>query len=269
MTRMYPTLLCALVFAVCVNEAAHGALIALYRFEDASGTVSSTIADSSSNGHDGTVNGANIAFASSVSGFGNAGDFRSTTGWVKAALTGVGATVGDFTFAAWIKPEDLDGTDEYIVARNANTFNQLSMIWEFDTDAVELFKTPSGAPDTRPGSDIILSNTDWHHIVYTRSGTDYDFYLDGAKTDIGTLSGNLTNIAETLTIDAGREGLNPFGGLLDDVAYFDQGLTAAQVAAIMAGDFSEFGVANAIPTPAAGVSGLALIGLLASRRWRG
>ena len=123
-----------------------------------------------------------------MAGYGNAGGFGS--GRVQANLTGAGTTADDFAIAFWMQSNSTSQSNTYITARNRPGDPQLSAIYEYTDDQVELFRAGSG-PDPRPGSQINVADTGWHHIVYTRTGTDYDRYLDGVKTDIGTLSGSI------------------------------------------------------------------------------
>jgi hypothetical protein len=219
-------------------------LYALYRFEDASGAIGATIADSTSNGYDGEVLNAPIGFGSSPLP-GQSGDFSGTNGIVSADLPGIGSTLGDFAIALWMKSADTNQNQIYLTDRHpVGGGNQLAVIYEYADDQIELFAGGLGGPNPRPGSQIAMSDTDWHHIVYSRTGTEYAYYLDGARTDIGTLTGDITGLVERLNIGAARssDSVNAFNGQLDDVAWFDNGLTQAQVGNIITGDFSEFGV---------------------------
>ena len=250
------TLSAACVACALLTGTASGGLIGLYQFEDASGADTSTISDSSGSGNDGTVFGGGIGLVANSmgGGFGNAGEFNNgTTGRVEAALNAaVGTDVDDFAIAFWFQAANNSGTNMYVTARNLAGFGQLSAIYEFDNDAVELFQAGAGTADPRPGSDIIVNDTNWHHIVYTRTGTDYDLYLDGAKTDIGALSGTLTNVAPNIVIGSASGGAAPFAGQLDDVAWFNEGLSQSQVTTIMGGDFSGFEAV--VPEPHSGLT---------------
>ena len=229
----------AMLFAAAGADAG---LLGLYQFEDVSGTVGSTIADTSNNGNHGTVAGAAITLAPGPAGHGNAGGFGA--GRVQANLTGAGTSAGDFAVAFWMQSNSASQSNTYITARENGT-PQLSVIYEYANDQVELFRAGSG-PDPRPGSQINVADTGWRHIVYTRTGTDYDRYVDGVKTDIGTLSGAIAT-TESLAIGSTFHGLGDFNGQLDDVAWFNNGLTQAQVTTVMGGDFSEFAAAPPPP----------------------
>ena len=237
-------LLPVLAAMLTLASPASAELLALYRFEDGSASLGATIADSSTSGHNGTVAVSAIEFVPGRSGFGNAARFTTTNGLVTAALP-VGGTVGDFAIAFWMKPESLSGSVAYVTARNGGG-SQLAAIWEYLNNHVELFFTGGSGPNPRPGSGIAFADTEWRHVVYTRTGTEYAYYLDGVKTTIGTLAGDFTNVAQNLLIGAAEaSGAGRFAGQLDDVAWFSQGLDQSEVDAIRNGDFSAF-----IPDPA-------------------
>jgi hypothetical protein len=190
------------------------------------------------------VAGSAIEFVPGRSGFGNAARFTTANGFVTATFP-VGGTVGDFAIAFWMKPESLSGSAAYVTARNGGG-SQLAAIWEYLNNHVELFFTGGSGPNPRPGSGVAFADTEWRHIVFTRSGTAYVRYVDGVKTDIGTLTGDFSNVAQNLLIGAAEaSGVGRFAGLLDDVAWFSEGLDQSEVEAIRTGDFSAF-----IPDPA-------------------
>ena len=147
--KTFVALLVATIIGTCTS-ASDAALYALYRFEDASGTIGSTIADSTSNAYDGTVFNAAIGFGPSPLP-GQSGSFSANTGVVGADITGQGTTVGDFAIAFWMKPANNSQSQKYLTDRHPVAGgNQLAVIYEYDQDAVELFKGGAGGPDPRP-----------------------------------------------------------------------------------------------------------------------
>ncbi|WP_203453864.1 LamG domain-containing protein [Jiangella aurantiaca] len=79
----------------------------------------------------------------------------------------------------------------------------------------------------------------WHHVALTRSAEAVTIYLDGepqgsSAPAAGSVSaGALTGIR----IGARVDGINnPLDGAVDDVWMFDQALSAAQIAALAAGE---------------------------------
>ncbi len=241
-------LLLAIASLLFTTVTAEASLLGLYQFEDASGTVGSSIADTSGNLRHGAVVGADISLAAGQTGYGNAGGFGS--GRVLANLIGAGTTVDDFAVAFWMQANNNSQSQTYLTGREIGGVPQLAVIYEYVNDRAELFRNGTG-PDTRPGSQVPVADTAWHHVVYTRTGTDYDYYLDGAKTDIGTLSGPIS-VVTNLSIGSAANGAGIFNGQLDDVAWFGNGLDQTQVNTIMGGDFSAFTVE---PPPSADAPG--------------
>jgi len=77
-------------------------------------------------------------------------------------------------------------------------------------------------------------NGDWHHIVLTGNGTDINLYVDGSLVKNYTTTVAVGTVGER-GVTIGR--LGSFGGLyldglLDEIAYFNTELSAAQVTAI-------------------------------------
>ncbi len=234
---------------VVASAPANAQLQALYRFEaDAqqqslatgSYTVGDSFLDSTGRENNASVFTGTVNLVAGQGGFGNAAQFGS--GMASALLADVGNTVGDFTVAFWMKVSPTPGAANayYMVARDSGTGAQISAIYDFVDENVELFAI--SGPNPRPGSQLAIANDSWHHVVYTRTGDDYDAYFNGVKTDVGSLVGPFTSTPTTLGIggSVSQGGSNMFHGLLDDVAWFGQGVNQTQVNSIMAGDFSEF-----------------------------
>lgn len=236
-------------FGLIASAPANAQLMGLYRFEaDAQGedlsagpyTLGASFMDSTGRENHATMYSGTVNLVPGQEGFGQAGQF--TTGIAHALMYGAGETFGDFTVAFWMKANPTPGVihQTYLVARDTDVGQQIAVIYDYVDENVELFS--SIGPTPRPGSQLALNDGNWHHVVYTRSGSDYDAYFDGVKSDLPDLVGLYTAMPETLGIggSASAGGRNYFDGLLDDVAWFNQGINQAQVNNIMAGDFSEF-----------------------------
>jgi len=219
---------------------------ALYRFQGESATVGEFIADSSGHGRHAEVYFADVGLEASQSGFGQAGAFAGSMAALDFSEVDTSA---DFTFALWMKSATLDQAQVYLLARGAGAGGgeQVAVIYQYEQNTVELY-TGNSATDLRPGSGLSVPDLEWHHIVYTRTGSDYDAYLDGQKRDIATLAGPVHN-PQYLSIGSATHLANPvaaYEGLLDDVLVMDQGVTQAQVDFMMRGFVSELAYA---PSP--------------------
>lgn len=96
--------------------------------------------------------------------------------------------------------------------------------------------TYSGMISTIPASKNALNK--WHQAVFSVSGSatgQTAFYYDGVKLGTGTLSGSLTSWSSPNNVVLGKKdgyaSSAYFGGNLDDLAIWNRGLTAQEVAA--------------------------------------
>lgn len=108
-----------------------------------------------------------------------------------------GATT--FTFAFWFKSGNTSATNSY-VSLDTDGGPQIAIIYGYASSGgnaqLEFFTTVGGSLNFRTGSQITISDTNWHHIAYRYNGTSWDYFLDGVKTVIdGALSGTLPSIA--------------------------------------------------------------------------
>ncbi|SVD95291.1 uncharacterized protein METZ01_LOCUS448145, partial [marine metagenome] len=86
--------------------------------------------------------------------------------------------------------------------------------------------------------DISITESDylntWKHIVGVYDGTNMKLYVDGAQIGSTTLTGNVS-LSSSEALHFGRNADNNtdgFNGYLDEVAYWDDALTAAEVTAL-------------------------------------
>ncbi|MCB1097391.1 MAG: hypothetical protein KDN22_17600 [Verrucomicrobiae bacterium] len=106
----------------------------------------------------------------------------------------------------------------------------------------------------RGGSNDTLFNTAeagepiedgvWTHLAVTvQRGGDLNYYVNGELVDTKTVEDTFGATNESpLYIGSRADFFTGFDGLMDDVAIFDGVLGATEIAAVMGGDFSEFGV---------------------------
>ena len=139
----------------------------------------------------------------------------------------------NISIEAWVNL-DPSATSPYsaIVARwdgsyemdfNGSTAN---LVIRSDVNPAALGLVAAAAPSTRG---------EWHHVVSVFSEGKLSIYVDGVKGSEQTLGGGLQNLRapnpDRVLIGATREGVFGFKGMIDEVAIYDTGLSAAQIRA--------------------------------------
>ena len=77
-----------------------------------------------------------------------------------------------------------------------------------------------------------VSDGNWHHVVATRSGNDFEMYVDGAAGSISTASLGTVTSNEPLLI--GGTASSDYEGKLDEVRLYTRALSASDVAELYA-----------------------------------
>ena len=106
-------------------------------------------------------------------------------GWAMQSVSGGAFTVPtnatdtyqtNFAIAFWVRCRSTGQANKYLLERDRNG---LSIIYGYVANAVEVFSSFYTGSDPRTGSQITVSDTQWHHIAYTYDGATWSGYLDG------------------------------------------------------------------------------------------
>ena len=160
-------------------------------------------------------------------------DYVTTT---KSSIQGNAAR----TFEAWVRTDEncipgAAGGVQQVIA-DMGTFSNgkrftFNLLW---SNSIRVEIGGSGVSGT-----VAVNDSDWHHVaaVYDPSAqTKVQLYVDGA----GCGSGNFTATPNTSTgnVVIGRriDGVNPFGGDIDEFRLWNTALTEAQIQAHMNGE---------------------------------
>jgi len=102
--------------------------------------------------------------------------------------------------------------------------------------------------------DTDLQDGGWHHVAATFDGVNRSVWVDGfVRGSDQPDAASLSVVGAHFRIGWQRDeekSFSFFKGEVDDVAVFQLALTASQMAAVMGGDFSEWGVAESEDTSA-------------------
>ncbi len=140
---------------------------------------------------------------------------------------------GAFTAEAWVKPNTLaaDSQDYRTAFSSMGSGPTGWLVYQQpdNTWAWVIFADNWVATWVYDTADVINTNT-WYHIVLTREGSLFTFYVNGKS--VGSTEYDIYNPNRNGKTDLGwrsDDGWNPFDGAIDDVAFYNKALTFEQV----------------------------------------
>ncbi len=199
--------------------------------------------DESGNGNHGTVNGATLTMDRN----GNTNSAFSFNGINNKISFVVLPELNDFTYSIFFKIEsstndykrilDLDNASDSYLSIHASPQNTCGI--HFRQNNVQFGLT----------SEDVISNNQWHHIVFKRFNSQGYLYLDGILKFQISISNTPFYVNALLTIghtDLGGYPNQYFQGCLDDVAIYNRALTQEEITDLYTGSSSIAGCTNSI-----------------------
>jgi hypothetical protein len=205
-------------------------LVAHWSFDEGSGT---TAADSSGNGHTGT-----LAYSPTWTGaagcrVGACISFDGADDHVKVANASQLQLTGDVTVAAWIKPTGL-GTAQSIVSKRYEF--ELGHIASASPYALNWSHKNSSGTLVSGNLTSSTEAAQWQHVVLVRNAAAKQ--MTGYKNGALALTTTYTSAPGTSTygVNIGRNpgGGQRFKGLIDEVRIYNRALTESEVASLFA-----------------------------------
>ena len=153
--------------------------------------------------------------------------------------TFLNGTISTFSVSMWVKPDNFSGTQILFDMGGVSAGFGIRLSGNFLQVGANEFYTLYGLQYPFPNDGA------WHHITITFDNSDLVFFFDGSElgtysTGIGSV--NISNSQEgglggTFGTDAfGGAGNFFYDGLMDGVGYYNNALTAQQVAEVMLND---------------------------------
>ena len=164
---------------------------------------------------------------------GNAFSFDGTDSSVQLGSV-ASLKIQDLTIETWIKrasatsPSQTPGFPGCILGGGVNSY-----AFAFVPDGHLTF---SQVGASRIDSTAVISDTEWHHVGVTRSGSQIRFYLDGVDVGGGAYSPALTFdspfvIGSLAQVVAGA-GTEPFWGLIDELSVYNRALSQGELQSV-------------------------------------
>lgn len=214
--------------------------VASYSFDNVSG---STIVNGGSGGA--AMNGTLTAGATVVAG-GRTGNAVSLAGGsyvnINNPITDLGNN-GNWTISAWVKTTTAGST--ILSKANGDSWGTGNSVFYLgDGTAAGSGGIPSavryaGGFFQGSASAVSVVNNVWHMVTYVNSGGVCAIYIDGVAQALSTGNSGFGNADVGTTVRLGfttntfpADGTVHFNGLLDDVQFYNQALSAAQIAMV-------------------------------------
>ena len=202
-------------------------LVGWWKFDEGDGTQA---ADSSGNGHTGTLGG-NPTWQPAGGKVGGALDLDGDGDLVDIGEESKFDATAGVTVAAWIKIDTWSKPWQAIVTKGDSAWriqrNQETSTLEFACSGVSvpdgsIYGSLYGQTDITPGQ--------WHHIVGVYDGSNMALYIDGTLDAAQKASGPISANDLPVLIGANAEMADRFfDGAIDDVRVYNYGLSAAAV----------------------------------------
>ena len=140
---------------------------------------------------------------------------------------------GDFTLSFYIKPESSAGRQE-ILTNYTDCGNKLGFSIQYESignSINALYVGPNG--EIISMTQFLDEGKCWQHVVLTREGRDFNFYLNGSLRETSTSSVQLDlSTTDTLYLSGSTcvpSELNYFNGFIDEIQIYRRPLTLVQL----------------------------------------
>jgi hypothetical protein len=200
-------------------------LVSYFKLDESSGTVA---ADSSGNGHDGTLSGNATEW---VPGRFGGGVFFATEvdeAHVEFPTTGMSVSAG--TISLWGYLGDPQAARTRYFFGHTTRPPYVNRIQIYLNSGVTTLSVGLGDTHAKWTDTVALATKTWHHIVLTWDNGKYVVYTNGAKSTEGTYTG-LTALDPVANIsdDDNPDEHEAFDGMLDEARIYNRAITAAEV----------------------------------------
>jgi|GEM_PF-2773598 len=129
----------------------------------------------------------------------------------------------------WFKADLLDVIDDIINIYQDSYYNYF-LIRKNDANKIYLGIEEENIHKIKLTSSVVISDTNWHHVVVTQDGFGAKIYIDGANSNAtGTNSNYWTNHLTLSGFWVGKGHWSQFKGKIDEIRVYNRSLTSTEV----------------------------------------
>ncbi len=196
--------------------------VGIWLFDEGKG---GTAADTSGNGNDGTISGAKWAEGK----FGGALEFEPPH--VVTVEPSDSLNFKDqMSIATWVYMNK--GVSDTAIRRNGSYLLEVQSAGERVPGGYVFGIWSGGGFTGGVWGKTVVEPEKWYHIVGLYNGSEMQLYVDGTLEATTKQDGDIDHAGELLF---GTFGGEKFIGRLDEIIFFDRGITAAEIAELMTG----------------------------------
>jgi hypothetical protein len=129
---------------------------------------------------------------------------------------------GDFCISFWYYPVNITGSTDWLISRSGSTFS----VWQNSGN----FGTSLGGTNRLVSSNAPASNSGWHQIIITRSGSFLELHRNGVSIVTETASDNITSSEGLMIGNLGNDLSRWLAGKLSLLRISTTAPTAEQIA---------------------------------------
>jgi hypothetical protein len=201
-------------------------LVGLWSF-DGKDMNGATAYDRSGNGNDGTLTNGPVP---AIGKMGQALSFDGVDDYVGVSDSNSLDLTTHFTISLWMKSSNISQYQTYLLSKlnNSGSDNVYSILYNYGGGRVQ-FYCGAGCGIGMSGSEMFVTDTGWHHIVYDYDGSTFTGYVDGVQKISQTAAAILNPSTGNLLFASFNGGQNYFNGSLDDVRIYNRALSASEI----------------------------------------
>jgi Ca2+-binding RTX toxin-like protein len=147
-----------------------------------------------------------------------------------------------FTLGMWAKSAGAQ-SNRYLLSKRTDGGgdNVYSVIYGYTANHAQLYASGNTWGYPAHNSDISYADNDWHLLTYTYNGTTFASYRDGSLSNSFTLTSPLTASTSNLLIATFNAAGFYFGGSINDIFMYNNGLSSDLVSLLYATQSHEYG----------------------------
>ncbi|HUA66530.1 MAG TPA: LamG-like jellyroll fold domain-containing protein [Alphaproteobacteria bacterium] len=210
----------ALFWVVVQARGQTAGLVAVYGFNEASGTIAT---DASGNGNNGTISGATRTPSGK---YGGALVFNGTNAVVTINSSATLQLSTAMTLEAWVNPSVVDSTWRDVIYKGQDNYYLEGTSGNGKVPAIG--GTFGGSDTVLDGTGGLPTNT-WSYLAATYDGITTRLYVNGVQVASQAQTGPIATSTNPLQIGGDSFYGQFFQGIIDEVRIYDVALTAAQI----------------------------------------